>query len=83
MGYLLLRFPVGLATFAVAVTTFAAAGYLIFAPIIAPFDGIELGIWEPDTVYEGLAPVPAAIASGWISEAMAAGSRALARWGTR
>ena len=87
MGYLLLRFPVGLATFTVAVTTFAAAGYLIFAPIIAPFDGIELGIWEPNTVYEGLALVPAGlillVASGWISEAMAAGSRALARWGTR
>jgi len=85
MGYLLARFPVGLATFTIAVTAYAGAGYLIFAPIIAPFDGIELGIWEPDTVYEGLALVPAGlillVAAGWISEAMAAGSRALARWG--
>ena len=50
MGYLLARFPAGLATFTVAVTAYATAGYLIAAPIIAPFDGIELGFWEPDTV---------------------------------
>ena len=87
MGYLLARFPAGLAAFTVAVSTYAGAGYLIFAPIIAPFDGIELGFWQPDTVFEGLALVPAGlillVASGWISEAMAEGSRALARWGAR
>ena len=49
MGYLLARFPAGLATFTVAVTAYATAGYLIVAPIIAPFDGMELGFWEPDT----------------------------------
>jgi len=63
------------------------AGYLISAPISAPFDGVELGIWEPDTWYEGLVLVPAGllllVASGWISEGMAAMSRALARWGVR
>jgi hypothetical protein len=25
---------------------------------VAPFDPLELGIWEPDTVLEGLALVP-------------------------
>ena len=36
--YLLGRFPVGLATFIVAVTAFATALYLIAAPAIAPFE---------------------------------------------
>jgi hypothetical protein len=87
MAYLLARFPAGMLTFCVAVSVYASAGYLISAPISAPFDGIELGIWEPDTWYEGLALVPAGllllVASGWISEGMAAMSRALARWGVR
>ena len=46
-----------------------------------------LGVWEPDTVAEGLALVPLGatllVVSAWISEAMAAMSRALARWRTR
>lgn len=87
MAYLLARFPAGLLAFTVAVSAYASAGYLIAAPIAAPFDGMELGIWEPDTWYEGLALVPAGllalVASGWISEGLAAMSRGLARWGTR
>jgi hypothetical protein len=87
MAYLLARFPVGLLTFCVTVSVYSSAGYLITAPISAPFDGVELGIWEPDTWYEGLALVPAGllllVASGWISEGMAAMSRGLARWGVR
>jgi hypothetical protein len=87
MAYLLARFPVGVITFTVAVTAFASAGYLIAAPIVAPFDAIELGFWEPDTVLEGLALVPAGLvallAAGWISEALAALSRGLARGGAR
>ena len=87
MAYLLARFPVGLLTFCIVVSVFSTAGYLISAPIAAPFDGVELGIWEPDTWYEGLALVPAGllllVASGWISEGMAATSRELARWGVR
>ena len=86
MAYLMARFPVGTLTFTVAVTTHATALYLIAAPIVAPFDPLELGIWEPDTVLEGLALVPLGatvlLASAWISEAMAAMSRALAQWGT-
>ena len=85
LGYLVARFPVGLTAFVVAVTAYSAALFLISAPIVAPFDAIELGIWEPDTWYEGLALVPAGlvmlVAAGWISEGLAAMSRAFARWG--
>jgi hypothetical protein len=84
--YLLVRFPVGLLTFTVVVTMFASALYLIAAPVVAPFDTIELGFWDADTWYEGLALTAPGlvllVASGWVSEGMAAMSRGLARWGT-
>ena len=87
MAYLIARFPAGMLTFTVAVSAYASAGYLIAAPIAAPFGGMELGIWDPDTWYEGFALVPlglvALVASGWISEGLAAMSRGLARWGAR
>jgi Putative sensor len=87
VAYLLARFPVGTFTFTVAVSTYASALFLIAAPILAPIDPIELGIWEPDTWYEGMALVPLGLVllviSGWISEGMAAMSRGFARWGTR
>jgi Putative sensor len=85
--YLLARFPVGLATFIVAVSAYATALYLIAAPVVAPLDAIELGFWEPDTVLDGLALLPLGlvvlVASAWISEGMAVLSRAFARWGAR
>jgi Putative sensor len=87
IAYLLARFPVGTFTFTVAVATYGSALYLLAAPIVAPFEPIELGIWEPDTMLEGLALVPIGVtlllASAWISEGMAAMSRALAGWGAR
>jgi hypothetical protein len=85
--YLLGRFPVGLATFIVAVVAYSTALFLIAAPVIAPLDAIELGFWQPDTVLDGLALLPvgliALLASAWISEGMGALSRAFARWGAR
>jgi hypothetical protein len=85
--YLLLRFPIGTATFTVAVATYASALWFIAAPILAPLDTIELGFWSPDSVLDGLALMPIGLAllfaSGWISEGMAAGSRAFAGWGAR
>ena len=79
--YLLVRFPVGIATFSIAVAAYGTALMFLGAPILAPLDGIELGFWEPDTVLEGLALVPlgavALVAAGWISEGMAAMSRGL------
>jgi hypothetical protein len=87
MAYLLARFPAGLLAFTVVVCAFSTAGYLIAAPIVAPFGGMELGIWEPGTWYEGLALVPVGlvtlVAAGWLSEAVAVMSRELARWGAR
>jgi Putative sensor len=87
MAYLLARFPLGTLTFTVAVTAYGTALYAIAAPIVAPFDPIELGIWRPDTVLEGLALVPVGlvllVAAGWISEGMAAISRAVVRWAAR
>jgi hypothetical protein len=87
MGYLLARFPAGMLTFAAVTAAYGVALTLIAAPIVAPFGGIELGIWQPDTWFEGLALVPAGlvllVAAGWISEGLAAMSRGLARWGTR
>ena len=62
---------------------------LIAAPLLAPLDadGLELGIWQPDTALEGLALVPLGllvlVAACWISEGMAAAARAFARWGAR
>jgi hypothetical protein len=86
VGYLFVRFPVGLFAFIVAVTAYSTALGLIAAPILASIDPIELGIWQPDTWYEGLALLPLGlvllVVAGWISEGLAALSRSLARWGT-
>jgi hypothetical protein len=85
--YLLVRFPVGTFTFSVAVMMYGVAGYMIAAPVIAPFDTIELGFWDVNTWFEGLALTAPGlvllVASGWVSEGMAAMSRGFARWGTR
>jgi Putative sensor len=81
--YLLVRFPVGMLTFSVAVAAYSTAMWGLAAPILAPLDAIDLGFWEPDTVLEGLALVPfgaaVLVAAGWICEGMAAMSRALIR----
>jgi hypothetical protein len=83
IGYLLLRFPVGLATFVVAVTSYSVALWALAAPIAAPLGAMDLGFWEPDSVLAGLAFVPfgvvALFTAGWISEGMAAISRGLIR----
>ena len=87
VAYLLARFPVGTIAFSVVVAFYASAGFLLGAPLLAPLHTMELGIWEPDSVLDGLALVPLGavllVAAGWVSEGMGAGSRALARWGTR
>jgi len=89
VGYLLTRFPLGILTFVVTVSVFSVALGAIAAPLLAPLDadGLELGIWQPDSVLEGFALVPLGlvllVAAGWISEGMAAMSRENARWGAR
>jgi hypothetical protein len=83
VGYLLARFPVGVATFTVAVTTYSVALWCLAAPLLAPLEAMDIGFWEPNTVLEGLAFVPfgvvALFTAGWISEGMAAMSRGLIR----
>lgn len=87
MAYLLARFPVGIAAFTIAVSAYGVALTLIAAPLLAPLDALELGVWEPSTVLEGLALLPLGLIllplAAWISEGVAVGSRALARWGAR
>ena len=81
VGYLFARFPVGLATFVVAVTAYSVVPWLLAAPLLAPLGAMDFGFWEPDSVLEGLAFVPfgvvALFTAGWISEGMAVMSRAL------
>jgi len=87
MLYLLLRFPAGTAAFSIAVSVYGVALMFIAAPLLAPLDSLELGIWEPSTVLQGLALLPLGLlllpVAAWISEAMAWASRGLARWGAR
>ena len=79
VGYLLARFPIGIATFMISVTAFSVALWCLAARWLAPLEAMDLGFWEPDTVLEGLAFVPfgvvAPFTAGWISEGMAAMSR--------
>jgi hypothetical protein len=81
VGYLLARFPIGTATFVVAVTAYSVALWCLAAPLLAPLGAMDLGFWEPDSVLDGLAFVPFGVVglftAGWISEGMAAMSRAL------
>jgi hypothetical protein len=83
VGYLLARFPIGIATFVIAVTAYSVALWALAAPLLAPLEAMDLGVWEPDTVLEGLLFVPfglvALFTAGWISEGMAAMSRGLLR----
>jgi hypothetical protein len=83
VGYLLARFPLGLATFIVAVTAYSVGLWGLAAPLLAPLDAMDFGFWKPDSVLDGLALVPfgavALFTAGWISEGMAAISRALIR----
>ena len=83
IAYLLARFPIGTATFTVAVATYASALFLIAGPIVAPFDAIELGSGAPGQVSTASRSCRCGLvlllAAGWISEGMA--RRALARWG--
>jgi hypothetical protein len=55
MLYLFLKFPVGIATFTIAVTLVAVAGALLGAPAYYWVDeGIELGIWQVDALWEAI-----------------------------
>ena len=53
--YLFLKFPVGIASFVVAVTLVSVTAALLGAPFYYWVDdGIELGIWQVDVLWEAL-----------------------------
>ena len=55
MFYLFLKFPLGIATFTIAVTLVAVTAGLLGAPFYYWVDdGIELGIWQVDALWEAL-----------------------------
>lgn len=55
IGYLLLRFPVGVATFAVAVTAVATPAVVAYAPIHARYVDDSFGDWFWSTELENFA----------------------------
>ena len=53
--YLLLKFPLGIATFTLAVALIAATLALLGAPIVYLFADIDFGVWYVDTLPEAFA----------------------------
>ena len=86
MFYLLLRFPMGIATFVIAVVLISVTGSLLGAPAYYWVDdGIDFGIWQVDELWEAiiltLIGIPAvfvalhlmngtAFLSGWLARVM-------------
>lgn len=55
MFYLLLRFPMGIATFVIAVVLISVTGALLGAPAYYWVDeGIDFGIWQVDELWEAI-----------------------------
>jgi hypothetical protein len=91
LGYLMLRFPVGVATFTAAVTAIATPLMVAYAPIVARYDEQPFGDWALSSMMEDVASsspwswllVPLGmvmlIASFHLMNAMA---RACGRWAT-
>ena len=53
--YLFLRFPTGIASFVLAVVLISVAGSLLGAPAYFWVDeGIELGVWQVDVLWEAI-----------------------------
>ncbi len=66
--YLFLRFPVGIASFTIAVTLISVTFGLLGAPLYYWVDdGIEIGIWQVDMLWEALILTLAGIPMGFIS----------------
>lgn len=58
LGFLLLKFPLGLASFVVTVVLLALTGAFLSAPFVYPWNDLDLtfsvGVWEVDTFGESL-----------------------------
>ena len=55
LGYLMLRFPIGIATFAAAVTAIATPLLVAYAPIVARYDDQPFGDWALSSRMEDIA----------------------------
>ncbi len=67
LGYLAVKFPLGLATFVVMVTALALSGGLIASPLLYDFGHVQLGVWQVDTLSEALGVSLLGLACGLIS----------------
>ncbi len=68
MLYLFLKFPLGIAAFTIAVTLVAVTAGLLGAPFYYRVDdGIELGVWQVDALWEALTLTLAGIPLVFIS----------------
>jgi signal transduction histidine kinase len=67
--YLFVQFPLGILWGVITVTLIAATASLVFAPLYywAIPDGVELGLFNADTLPEALAVVPLGLLIGWLS----------------
>ena len=66
--YLFLKFPLGIASFTIAVTLISVTIALVGAPLYYWVDdGIDMGIWRVDVLWEALILALAGIAMVFIS----------------
>jgi signal transduction histidine kinase len=69
LGYLLCQFPLGIATFTIAVVAVTLPLSLLFAPAYywaIPPDGIEVGLFSADTLLEALALTAVGVPVAWL-----------------
>ena len=68
MFYLFLKFPLGVVSFVIVVVLVAVTGSLLGAPFYYRVDdGIELGIWQVDALWEALILTLIGIPAAFIS----------------
>lgn len=67
LGYLAVKFPLGVATFVVLVTSLALSGGLLASPLLYDFGQIQIGLWRVDTLPEALGAALLGLVFGLVS----------------
>ena len=67
LGYLAVKFPLGIATFVLLVTALALSGGLMASPLLYDFGHIQVGLWRVDTLSEALGAALLGLAFGLVS----------------